>query len=93
MSAWNFGHNEPNGFLPPHVATDLAIGAPLETVAGKSYAGAVYVIHGDRARRTRVRLGLSGFDACEVLDGLAEGDEVVLSDMTDYAHLSEIRIR
>jgi HlyD family secretion protein len=54
---------------------------------------AVFVVRGDRARRTAVRMGLSGFESCEVLDGLAEGDEVVLSDMTEYMHLSEVRIR
>jgi len=54
---------------------------------------AVFVLRGDRARRTPVRIGLSGFESCEVLDGLAEGDEVVLSDMTDYMHLSEVRIK
>jgi HlyD family secretion protein len=54
---------------------------------------AVFVVGDGRARRTPVRIGLSGLDSCEVVDGLHEGDEVVLSDMTDYMHLSEIKIR
>jgi HlyD family secretion protein len=54
---------------------------------------AVFVVGGDQARRTPVRIGLSGLDSCEVVEGLAEGDEVVLSDMTDYMHLAEVRVR
>ena len=53
----------------------------------------LFVVRGDRAVRTNTRLGLVGFDACEVLEGLHEGDEVVLSDMTSYKHLAEVRIR
>ena len=53
----------------------------------------LFVVRGDRAVRTDVRVGLVGFDACEVLDGLREGDEVVLSDMTAYRHLTQVRVR
>jgi hypothetical protein len=40
-----------------------------------------------------VRFGLSGYDSFEVLDGLAEGDEVILSDMRDYVHLSRVNLK
>jgi HlyD family secretion protein len=53
----------------------------------------LFVVRGDRARRTEVRVGLLGFDACEVLAGLQEGDEVVLSDVAAYRHLAEVRVR
>lgn len=53
----------------------------------------LFVIRDGRAVRTEVVLGLSGFDACEVVEGLREGDEVILSDMTEYRHLAELRIR
>jgi len=52
-----------------------------------------FVVRGDRAYRTRVELGLSSFDEFEVVKGLAAGDEVIISDMKDYMHLKEIRIR
>jgi HlyD family secretion protein len=53
----------------------------------------VFVVRGGRAVRTAVRVGLTGFESCEIVDGLKEGDEVVLSDMRDYGHLSEVRIQ
>lgn len=53
----------------------------------------VFVVRGDRAVRRTVRLGLASFDQLEVVEGLSEGDEVVISDMTDYAHLQEVGIR
>jgi HlyD family secretion protein len=53
----------------------------------------VFVIRGDRAERRRVRFGIASFDYVEVAEGLAAGDEVVVSDMADYQHLTSIRIR
>ena len=53
----------------------------------------VFVIRGDRAERVRVRFGIASFDFVEVVDGLAGGDEVIVSDMTDYQHLTSIRLR
>ncbi|TPW17556.1 MAG: HlyD family secretion protein, partial [bacterium] len=44
----------------------------------------VFVVRGGRAVRTRVRFGLTGWDAAEVLEGLVDGDEVILSDMSDH---------
>jgi HlyD family secretion protein len=53
----------------------------------------VFVVHGNRAERTRVRLGETGADAVEVLEGLKEGDEVVVSDMQDYEHVESVKLR
>lgn len=53
----------------------------------------IFVVSGDRAVRTRVRFGIASFDYVEVAEGLSAGDEVVVSDMADYQHLSSIRIR
>ena len=53
----------------------------------------VFVIRGDIAVRTPVRIGLSSFDHYEILDGLLEGDEVILSDMSEYMHLKEVRVK
>ncbi len=63
---------------------------PFATGAG---AQSVFVVRGDRARRTRVTLGVASPTHLEVLEGLAEGDEVIVSDMTDYQHAREIGLR
>jgi HlyD family secretion protein len=53
----------------------------------------VFVVRGDRAERARVRFGIASFDFVEVAEGLSAGDEVIVSDMTDYLHLPSIRLR
>jgi HlyD family secretion protein len=58
-----------------------------------SVARQVFVVRGDRAIRVPVTLGLAGIDDVEVTSGLGEGDEVIISDMRDYAHLSEVKIK
>ena len=52
-----------------------------------------FVIRGDRAVRVPIEVGLSGVDDLELRFGASEGDELIISDMKDYMHLSEIRIR
>ena len=54
---------------------------------------ALFQVRGDLAVRRSVRLGLTNFQRTEIVEGLAEGDEIILSDMSDYAHSKEIRIR
>ncbi len=53
----------------------------------------VFVVRGDRAVKTPVELGLASYDDFEVVRGLAEGDEVIVSDMRNYLHLREVRLR
>ncbi len=53
----------------------------------------VFVVRGNRAVRTRVVLGLASFDDFEVVEGLAQGDEVIISDVRDHLHLAEVRVR
>jgi HlyD family secretion protein len=53
----------------------------------------VFVIRGDMAVRTPVRLGLASFDAVEVEQGLMEGDEVIISDVSDIEHFKEVSVR
>ena len=52
-----------------------------------------FVIRGDRAVRVAIEIGLAGADDVEVVSGVAEGDEIIISDMKDYMHLAEVRIR
>lgn len=53
----------------------------------------VFVVQGDHAVRRPVRFGLSGYDHFEVLDGLDEGEEVILSNMQDYQHLEQVNFK
>ena len=53
----------------------------------------VFVVRGDAAVKTSVKLGLASFDHYEVVQGLLEGDEVIISDMTEYLHAKEVRLK
>lgn len=53
----------------------------------------VFVVQGEQAVRRPVRFGLSGYDYFEVLDGLDEGEEVILSNMQDYQHLERVNFK
>jgi HlyD family secretion protein len=53
----------------------------------------VFVVRGDTAVRTPVQIGITGFEACEIVRGLQAGDEVIVSEMADYQHVKEVRIR
>jgi len=52
-----------------------------------------FVVRGDRAVRVPIRIGMAGADDVEVTSGVTEGDEIIISDMRDYMHLSEVRIK
>ncbi len=56
-------------------------------------AEGVFVVQGEQAVRRPVRFGLSGYEYFEVLDGLGEGEEVILSDMKDYQHLERVNFK
>ena len=59
---------------------------------GQSDAEDVFMIRGDRAVSARVRYGLAGSDAIEIVSGAAEGDALVISNMNDYAGIKELRL-
>jgi HlyD family secretion protein len=67
--------------------------APKGPYAQGGASEPVFVVQGDHAVRRQVRFGLSGYDSFEVLDGLNEGDEVIVSDMRDYIHLSQVNLK
>ena len=53
----------------------------------------VFVIHGDRAIRVTAGIGSASFDRVELTSGLQDGDEMIISDMKDYHHLKELRLK
>jgi HlyD family secretion protein len=53
----------------------------------------VFVIRDNTAIKVPVRIGISNFDSYEVLEGLLEGDEAIISDMSDFIHLKEVKLK
>jgi len=52
-----------------------------------------FVVRGSSAFRVPVRFGLGSDDTIEILDGLQEGDEVVISNMSDFDEVKEVRLK
>jgi HlyD family secretion protein len=52
----------------------------------------VFVIRGDMAVKVPVRLGIASFENFEVVNGLIQGDEVIISDMTEYLRMKEVKL-
>jgi len=78
------------------VGTESHAGALKLKKGAFSQGGAVqqvFVVRGDRAVRVEARPGIVGRDEQEVLEGLAEGDEVIVSDMRDLLPYPEVRVR
>jgi HlyD family secretion protein len=59
---------------------------------GESGSEDVFVVRGDKLVATPVRFGLAAQDDLEVTSGLHEGDEVVISNMSDYTGVKTIRL-
>jgi HlyD family secretion protein len=72
---------------------DRALRIKKGPFAGSDGVHDVFVIRGDTAFKTPVRIGISSFDNYEVLEGLLEGDEVIISEMAEYMHLKDVRIK
>lgn len=60
---------------------------------GRSSSSHAFVVRGEDAVRVPVRFGLAGDDAVEIVEGLREGEEVVISDMSEYADVANVRLR
>jgi methionine-rich copper-binding protein CopC len=63
--------------------------------AGGQAAGSRFKLEpdGETAHRTPVRLGRSSVKSIEVLDGVHEGDRVILSDMSQWNSADSVRLR
>lgn len=83
-----------------HVDADVVIAEKPEVLQvrrGPGIEGAgdgqVFVINGNHAIRKPVRFGMSGSQQIEVVEGLAAGDRIIVSDISPWQGLSQIRIR
>ena len=53
----------------------------------------MYVVRGNKAYRTKILLGDSNFDYVEVLEGLKEGEKVILTDIGEKYTREEIKVK
>lgn len=60
---------------------------------GQSEREEVYIVRGSRIVRTSVHWGLTGEEVIQPIDGLREGDDVVISNMNDYQGIGELRMK
>jgi HlyD family secretion protein len=60
---------------------------------GRNESSHLFVVRGDELVRVPVRFGLRGDQAIEILEGVSEGDEVVISDMNDYRDIDQLRLK
>ena len=93
--------------LPPGARPDLSVDGRIEVqrladvlwVDRPAYGQAdqtvslFKLVGGGEAVRTRVVFGPSSVDKIVVRDGLAVGDEIILSDMSRYDTVDRVRIR
>lgn len=62
-------------------------------INGRAGLHEVFVVRGQTAVKTEVRIGIANFEYYEVEEGLLDGDEVIISDVKDYLHLDEVQIK
>lgn len=94
--------------LPPGVRPDLSVDGrivlgtlrdvvsiPRPALAAPNTAGTLFVLRdgGDRAQRVRVRFGAASSDHIEVRAGLRAGEQVVLSDTSQWNAHDTLRLR
>jgi HlyD family secretion protein len=78
-----------------HPRTRDEVWPPSTNVKGDEVEG-VFVLRDGRAHFTPVKIGIAGEEYFEVLDGLKEGDEVIVGpfdQVRDMLHLDRVRIR
>ncbi len=94
------------GALPAGARADLGVEGVVELdrlarvkhvarpVAARPESTArLFVVRGSDAVRTPVRLGKASVDRVVVLDGLAVGDRVIVSDMSDHAGQDRLEVK
>ncbi|WP_045727509.1 HlyD family efflux transporter periplasmic adaptor subunit [Xanthomonas sp. GPE 39] len=97
-----------NGTLPPGTRPDLSVegvvhidklvatlsvGKPAQAKIGSQISLFRLDPSGGSARRVQVRLGTMSADRVQILDGLKEGERVILSDSTQWLQYDRIRLK
>jgi beta-lactamase regulating signal transducer with metallopeptidase domain len=71
----------------------LYVGRPVHGAANSTVSLFKLAKDGAEAERVNVKLGRSSVNTIEVLDGLKEGDKIILSDMSAYDTADRIHIK
>jgi hypothetical protein len=71
----------------------LYVGRPAFGDAGSTVKLFKMIDGGDDAVRVPVQLGRTSVKTVEIVNGLAEGDQVILSDMSQWDNTDRIRLR
>ena len=71
----------------------LYIGRPVNATANSTISLFKLAKDGAEAERVSVKFGRSSVNSIEVLDGLKEGDKVILSDMSTYDNAERIHLK
>ena len=71
----------------------LHVGRPVHATGNSSFSIFKIAKNGAEAERVTVKLGRVSVNSIEVLDGLKEGDTVILSDMSSYENADRIRLK
>jgi len=91
-----------NPLLRPNLKVDVYLVTAFKENAvliknGAFYKGAakqfVFVVKGDKLIRREATFGLSNFNNVEITSGISKGEEVVVSDMTDYERHEELKVK
>ena len=102
MRLWIRLEEPANSVLRPSLKADVQIitdrrATAMRVVRGPFLSGEpsqeVFVVRDGRAFRTRVEFGLIGYDTVEIAKGLEAGDEMIVSDMTNYLHARELKLK
>lgn len=60
---------------------------------GRTDPNHAYLVRGDAIVREPITFGLGGDETIEILEGAREGDQIVISDMSDYRDINQLRLK
>jgi HlyD family secretion protein len=73
------------------VAQTLFVARPVSVQEMAS--GTLFRVNGDRAERVKVEFGRASAEAIEVRSGLKQGDQVIVSDTSNYERFDRLEIK
>ncbi len=75
------------------VSSALFVGRPVQAQAHAGLSVFKVLPGGSEAIRVKVQLGRGSVSTIEVLDGLREGDQIILSDTSTYDNSDRLRLK